>query len=462
MNVVVAIDSFKGSLSSMEAGKAIKEGILKTGNSDVYISPIADGGEGTVEALVNGMQGTLKTSVVTGPLGEKVSASWGIIDQGDTKTAIIEMAAAAGIVLLKKEELNPLHTTTYGVGELIKEAIKEGCKRFIVGIGGSSTNDGGVGMLQALGYDFLDANGKPIKKGAIGLKDLASISKDNVIPELAECTFRIACDVKNPLCGNNGCSAIYGPQKGATPEMIKDMDNWLEKYADIAVRDVICSDVSAGEKNCSYVLEPDKKFVNSYVGDKNYPGTGAAGGMGFAFLTFTNATLEPGIEIVLEETGIEEKIKTADVVVTGEGRMDSQTVMGKAPAGVAQIAKKYGKKVIAFCGCATDDAGVCNDYGIDAYFPILRNVVSLEDALNINNAGMNLSMTAEQVFRLMQLSYVSKEMDSKVNLSKNELSDLSSVNQFFSDALKEDNAVFIDEQIDEMADVLKEFYNGDL
>lgn len=462
MNVVVAIDSFKGSLSSMEAGKVIKEGILKAGKSDVYISPIADGGEGTVEALVNGMQGTLKTSVVTGPLGEKVSASWGIIDQGDTKTAIIEMAAAAGIVLLKKEELNPLHTTTYGVGELIKEAIKEGCKRFIVGIGGSSTNDGGVGMLQALGYDFLDANGKPIKKGAIGLKDLASISKDNVIPELAECTFRIACDVKNPLCGNNGCSAIYGPQKGATPEMIKYMDNWLEKYADIAVRDVICSDVSASEKNCSYVSEPDKKFVNSYAGDKNYPGTGAAGGMGFAFLTFTNATLEPGIEIVLEETGIEEKIKTADVVVTGEGRMDSQTVMGKAPAGVARIAKKYGKKVIAFCGCATDDAGVCNDYGIDAYFPILRNVVSIEDALNIDNARKNLMMTAEQVFRLMQLSYVSKEMDSKVNLSKNELSDLSSVNQFFSDALKEDNAVFIDEQIDEMADVLKEFYNGDL
>lgn len=482
MNVVVAIDSFKGSLSSMEAGKAIKEGILKAGNSDVYISPIADGGEGTVEALVNGMQGTLKTSVVTGPLGEKVSASWGIIDQGNTKTAIIEMAAAAGIVLLKKEELNPLHTTTYGVGELIKEAIKEGCKRFIVGIGGSSTNDGGVGMLQALGYDFLDEKGNPIERGAIGLKDLAYISNDNVIPELAECTFRIACDVKNPLCGNNGCSVIYGPQKGATPEMIKDMDNWLEKYADIAVRDIICSVVSEGEKNCSYVSEKDKNCenisvgdkkcindletnrycVNTYAGDKNYPGTGAAGGMGFAFLTFTNATLEPGIEIVLEETGIEEKIKTADVVVTGEGRMDSQTVMGKAPAGVAQIAKKYGKKVIAFCGCATDDAGVCNDYGIDAYFPILRNVVSIEDALNIDNARKNLMMTAEQVFRLMQLSYVSKEMDSKVNVSKNELSDLSSVNQFFSDALKEDNAVFIDEQIDEMADVLKEFYNGDL
>lgn len=371
MNVVVAIDSFKGSMSSIEAGNAIKEGIARVKDADVMISPIADGGEGTVEALVEGMNGTLKTSTVTGPLGEKVSANWGIIDDGDSKTAIIEMASAAGIILLKNEELNPLYTTTYGVGELIKEAISEGCKKFIIGIGGSSTNDGGVGMLQALGYEFLDDNNQEIKRGAIGLKDLATISKKNVIAGLDECTFKIACDVKNPLCGEYGCSKIYGPQKGATDDMIKDMDLWLGEYARIS------------------------------GGDMNYPGTGAAGGMGYAFLTFMNGSLEPGIDIVLHETRLEDKIKQADIVITGEGRMDSQTVMGKAPVGVAKLAKKYDKKVIAFCGCATEDAGICNDHGIDAYFPILRSVCSLEEALSKEVAMSNLSNTTEQVFRLI-------------------------------------------------------------
>lgn len=372
MKVVIAIDSFKGSLSSIEAGEAIKNGILQSQNADVLISPIADGGEGTVAALVMGMNGTLKSSVVTGPLGNKVNAEWGILDDGNSKTAIIEMASAAGIVLLKKEELNPLYTTTYGVGELIKEAIHEGCRRFIIGIGGSSTNDGGVGMLEALGFKLLDSNNEVIQRGAIGLQDLISINKDNVISELSDCVFRIACDVKNPLCGDSGCSAVYGPQKGADSEMIKLMDKWLEAYADIA------------------------------GGDKNYPGTGAAGGMGFAFLTFLNASLEPGIDIVLEETGLEGKIKEADIVITGEGRMDSQTVMGKAPIGVARLGKKHNKRVIAFCGCASSDAGICNEYGIDAYFPILRNIVSLEEALDKNNAFDNLSKASEQVFRLIK------------------------------------------------------------
>lgn len=372
MNVVIAIDSFKGSLSSIEAGRAIETGIKKACDADVKIYPIADGGEGTVEALSSGMKGVIKSSVVTGPLGEKITAHWGLIDDKKGRTAIIEMACAAGIGLIEKSELNPLNTTTYGVGELIKDAIAQGCRRFIVGIGGSATNDGGVGMLQALGYDFEDEEGNPIRHGAIGLKDLTGISDKNVLQELKECTFRVACDVKNPLCGDNGCSMIFAPQKGATPEMIKDMDGWLKKYARIA------------------------------GGDMNYPGTGAAGGLGFAFLTFLNATLEPGIDIVLQETGLEEAIRAADIVITGEGRMDSQTVMGKAPIGVAKLAKKYDKKVIAFCGCVSEDARICNEYGIDAYFTILNNVVSRKEALDKDNAAANMASTAEQVFRLLR------------------------------------------------------------
>lgn len=371
MKVVVAIDSFKGSITSLEAGQAIAKGIARVCDAEVVISPIADGGEGTVDALVAGMNGTPRTSIVTGPLGNKVEADWGIIENGDTKTAIIEMASAAGIVLLSRDELNPLNTTTYGVGELIKEAISQGCRHFIVGIGGSATNDGGGGMLQALGYEFLDESGQQIAPGAKGLEQLVTVNKDRVIPELKECSFRVACDVKNPLCGDNGCSAVYGPQKGATPEMIRDMDRWLERYAGLS------------------------------GGDMNYPGTGAAGGMGYAFLTYTNATLEPGIEIILEETKLEKAIIDADLVVTGEGRMDSQTVMGKAPVGVAAIAKKYDKKVIAFCGCATKEAGICNEYGIDAFFPILRNIVSLDEALNKENAMANMADTVEQVFRII-------------------------------------------------------------
>ena len=286
------------------------------------------------------------------------------------------MASASGITLISDNERNPLETTTYGVGEIIKDAINRGCKRFIIGIGGSATNDGGTGMLTALGYEFLDKNNKPIALGAKGLNDLYRINIDNVIPQLKECSFNIACDVTNPLCGESGCSAVYGPQKGATPEMIKDMDEWLNNYAEIA------------------------KTVSAKA-DKDYAGVGAAGGLGFAFLSFTNAVLKSGIEIVLEEINIENDIETADIVVTGEGRLDSQTVMGKAPIGVARLAKKYGKKVIAFSGCVTDEAEVCNEYGIDAFFPILRGVTTLEEALDVRNAYKNLTATACQVFRLI-------------------------------------------------------------
>lgn len=376
MRVVVAIDSLKGSLSSLEAGNSIKEGVLRVyPDAEVAVRPLADGGEGTVEALALGMNGRLETVTVTGPAGKPVDCVYGMLDE--SKTAIVEMSGAAGITQVTGAERNPLHTTTYGVGEVIKDAISKGCRHFIVGIGGSATNDGGVGMLQALGYGFLDAEGKQVAYGAKGLKDLVTITSENVIPELAECTFRIACDVTNPLCGERGCSAIYGPQKGATPEMIVDMDKWLGDYAALAA----------------------KTFPKA---DASYPGTGAAGGMGFAFLTFTNAVLQSGISIVLEETRLEEYIKDADVVVTGEGRLDAQTVMGKAPSGVADIAKKYGKMVIAFAGCLTEDAGACNGGGIDAFFPILRTVVTLDEAMAHDNAARNMANTVEQAFRLIR------------------------------------------------------------
>ncbi len=235
--VVIAIDSFKGSLSSIEAGNAAGEGVLKAcPSAEVKICPLADGGEGTVEALVNGMGGEMQFLTVTGPLGVPVESSYGMIKE--SRTAVIEMASAAGITLVPKEQRNPLHTTTYGVGEMIRDAIGKGCRNFIIGIGGSSTNDGGMGMLQALGFSFRNKAGEEAGFGAAGLRDLAVISRENIVAELKECSFRVACDVTNPLCGNQGCSAIFGPQKGATPEMTEDMDQWLKKYAALAKKSV--------------------------------------------------------------------------------------------------------------------------------------------------------------------------------------------------------------------------------
>ena len=374
MKVVTAIDSFKGSMTSIEAGFAVAEGFRRADPTvSVEVRPLADGGEGTVEALVAGMNGEKMETLVTGPLGMPVQCEYGIIK--DSMTAVIEMSGAAGITLVPKSELNPLEATTYGVGEVIKDAIEKGCRRFIVGIGGSATNDGGVGMLQALGYGFLDKNGKQIPYGAKGLKELETITDDHVLPELADCEFMVACDVTNPLCGTEGCSAVYGPQKGATPSMIMDMDKWLSYYAAMS----------------------REKYPKA---DPKYPGTGAAGGMGFAFLTYTNAKLQSGIRIVLEETGLEEYIKEADLVVTGEGMLDFQTAMGKAPVGVAKLAKKYGKTVIAFAGGVTEDATECNRNGIDAFFPIVRGITTLEEAMDNSNAKSNLAATAEQVMRL--------------------------------------------------------------
>lgn len=376
MKVVVAIDSLKGSLTSLEAGEAIQEGILRAiSDAEVIVRPLADGGEGTVEALTRGMNGRYEKITVTDPLGRPTDAVYGILE--DSHTAIIEMSAAAGITLIDAKDRNPMNTTTYGVGEMIKDAIGKGCRHFFIGIGGSATNDGGIGMLQALGYGMLDTEGKQVSFGAKGLAELVSITDEDVLPELKECTFQIACDVKNPLCGELGCSAIFGPQKGATPDMIAQMDSWLGKYALLT--------------------------ANRYKkADSNYPGTGAAGGMGFAFLSYMNAELRSGVQIVLEETKLEEYVKDADIVVTGEGCLDGQSVMGKAPIGVAALAKKHHKKVIAFAGCVTEDAKVCNQNGIDAFFPILRNVVTREEAMHTDNARRNMTDTAEQVFRLIK------------------------------------------------------------
>lgn len=375
MKVVVAIDSFKGSLSSMEAGTAVAEGIYRADkDAEATVRPLADGGEGTVEALTAGMNGRIEHVSVTGPLGTGVEAAYGMIVA--TKTAVIEMSAAAGITLVDEQDKNPLHTTTYGVGELIQDAIKKGCRNFIVGIGGSATNDGGVGMLQALGYGFLDAAGRQVPYGAEGLARIVKITDDRVVPELKECHFKIACDVTNPLCGEQGCSAVFGPQKGATLSMVEEMDKWLMHYAALT----------------------KEKYPQS---DRNKPGTGAAGGLGFAFLSYTNAALDSGVKIILEETKLEEYIKSADIVITGEGRLDSQTIMGKAPIGVARMAKQYGKKVLAFSGCVTEDAVLCNRHGIDAYFPILRSVTTLKEAMAPECAKENLAAAAEQVFRLI-------------------------------------------------------------
>lgn len=378
MKVVVAIDSFKGSLSSLQAGSAVKEAVQSLyADAQVVVKPLADGGEGTVDAFSAGLNCETVELPVTGPLGSVVTAKYCIL--ADKTTAVMEMAAAAGITLISAADRDPMETTTYGVGEMIQDAVSKGCRRFIMGIGGSATNDGGAGMLAALGYDLLDEAGNPIAPGAKGLKDLKAIQADHALPQLKECTFYIACDVNNPLCGETGCSAIYGPQKGATSTTIPLMDGYLANYAAIA-------------KTVSPTADPD------------FPGAGAAGGLGFAFLAFTNATLRSGIQLILEETQLEKDIINADIVVTGEGRLDSQTAMGKAPIGVAQLAKKHGKKVIAFSGCVTQDAEICNEHGIDAFFPILRQVTSLREALDTRNAYSNLQKTALQVFRLLQIA----------------------------------------------------------
>lgn len=383
MKIVIASDSFKGSLTSIEAGNAVKQGILRSiPDADVVVRPMADGGEGTTRALTQALNGIMEYVWVSDPLGNKTRASYGIVP--NQKLAIMEMAEAAGLARVTKEDRNPLFTTTFGVGEMIMDAIQKGCRRFIMGIGGSATNDCGVGMLQAMGFDFLDQNGQQVASGAIGLKDIAMIDDKNAAEELEECEFTIACDVSNPLYGEMGCSRIFGPQKGATQEMIANMDIWIHHFAELTAA----------------------KYQHA---DPLIPGTGAAGGLGFAFLAYTNAKLKPGVEMVIEETRLEQFLADADIVVTGEGRMDFQTAMGKTPAGVASAAKKYNKTVIAFAGSISEDAFNCNDSGIDAYFSILPRLMSLDDAMKPENACANLAATAEQVFRLIRIGTLEKD-----------------------------------------------------
>lgn len=374
MKVLAALDSFKGSLTSMEAGEAVRRGILRAiPGAEVHILPLADGGEGTVDALLSAMGGEWISVPVTGPLGEPVSAGYGRVGT----LAVLEMAQAAGLPLVPPDLRDPMNTTTRGVGELIAHAAASGCREFVVGIGGSATNDGGIGMLAALGVRFLDARGEELPGYGRDLARMVSIDASTLLPELRECRFRIACDVDNPLCGPRGASAVYGPQKGLTPAGVESMDQALGHYAKLTI---------------NYIY-------NDYV---NYKGAGAAGGLGFAFLSYLNAELRSGVDLVLDAIGFDEKVKGSDFFITGEGRMDAQTAMGKAPAGAAARAKAAGATVIGFAGAVSGEAGRrCPP--MDAVFPIQPGPVSLQEAMEPCQAAQNLANTAEQVFCLLAL-----------------------------------------------------------
>lgn len=390
MKIVIAIDSMKGSLSSMDGGMAVKEGILRAmPDAQVTVMPLADGGEGTTEALTRGLGGRQISVTVAGPDGAPVTASYGYLEK--SRTAIMEMAAAAGITLVpgiqpgqirqnaesaNSAEYSVMRATTRGVGEMILDALNRGCKTFLIGIGGSATNDGGVGMLKALGFRFTDDHGQDVGEGAQALGKICRIECGSADPRLSGCRFRIACDVENPLCGPKGATYIFGPQKGVAEDQKEPIDRDMSHFADVTAMTL--------NKDC-----------------RDAAGAGAAGGLGFAFLSYLKGELTPGIDLVLDAVGLEKKLADADIVVTGEGRLDAQTAMGKAPVGVARLAKRYGTKVIAFAGSVTSGARACNKAGIDAYFPILRSICTLEDAMNPEQARQNLADTAEQVFRLL-------------------------------------------------------------
>ncbi len=370
MNIVIAIDSFKGSLSSLEAGQAAKFGISTVSNAKISVFPLADGGEGTCNAIINGLGGVFKSVEVSDPLGNKIFATFGEVLSKNL--AVIEMANASGLPFVPESLRNPLNTTTYGVGELILHAINDGCRNFIIGIGGSATNDCGIGMLTALGYKFVGAN------GIFGrdLENISAIDASNVNPELKNCKFRIACDVTNPLTGENGCSAVYAPQKGATPEIVAKMDAWIKNF---------------GELSANF-LKLDKKSA---------PGDGAAGGLGFAFRNYLRGELLPGVDIVLDALDIKNALKTADILITGEGRLDFQTAQGKAPSGVAKLAKKINPNIITV-GLGGSVADISENAELDAAFCILRSPMTLSDAMNKKIAEKNISETAAQIIKLVE------------------------------------------------------------
>lgn len=372
MKVIVAIDSFKGSLSSAEAGAACREGILRADpDAQVLVYRAADGGEGTLEVFM-GLGMEWKSVSVTGPLGEKVDSGY----CAGKSCAFVEMARAAGLTMVPEERRNPLDTTTFGVGELIVDAAEGGCRDIYLCIGGSATGDCGLGMLTAMGWRFLDGEGRQC--GVSG-RDLARVAAIGGGPEkLAGVKFHVACDVNNPLFGENGAAAVYGPQKGASPEDVGFMDAAAERFS----------------KVCAEYFGRDASAL---------AGAGAAGGMGYALAEFLDAELIPGAELVLQAGGIEKELPGADYAVTGEGRLDSQSVMGKVPVGVAKLAGKYGVPTIAIAGCAAESAKICNDHGIAAYFPIPPGACTLEEAMDKKTAAQNLSRTAEQVFRLLKI-----------------------------------------------------------
>ena len=375
MKFLIAMDSFKGCLSSTEAGHAVAHGFQRIfANSEIVVCPIADGGEGTINALENAENARQIYCCVEGPYRDSIQAKYLIFPDN---VAVIEMAQAAGLNL--SSQRNPLYASTYGVGMMIRDAIDHGCRHFVIGIGGSATNDGGAGMLQALGFNLLDKDGNAIERGAIGLKSLVSIDDSNVIPELANCIFHVACDVTAPLLGNHGCSFVFGPQKGATPKDAYDMDQWLSHYVDITKKS-----------------HPEARA--------DAPGAGAAGGLGFALNVFCHAELKRGLPLIANILHLEEKIQSADYIITGEGQIDAQTVMGKVPVGLASIAKKYNKPVIALTGAVADELHSLYEYGIDAIFSIQKGPCKLEESMQSDNARKNLSDTAEQIARLIYLS----------------------------------------------------------
>ena len=377
MKVLIAIDSFKDCLSSMEAGEAVKKGIIKAcPDSQVIVRTISDGGEGMSETLISALGCDVVHAKVSDPLQRQIDVSYGF--SAEKKLAVMEMASAAGIMLLGDSEKDPMETTTYGVGEMIADALRRGARDFIVGIGGSATNDGGMGMMQALGFEFFDAAGDPVSPRGKGLKDIMRIDDSNVLPQIKESRFRVACDVDNALCGETGCSAVFGPQKGLRGDDIAIMDMWLKNYARLTK-----------EKH------PDA--------DPDQPGAGAAGGMGFAFRSYLNAELLPGIDMIIRETGIDKDIEGADMIITGEGCLDEQSIRGKVPVGVARYAKRYGKPVIALAGMIKDTDVSFHEYGIDACFPIIRRPMGLSEAMDLETAKRGLETTAEQIFRLISV-----------------------------------------------------------
>lgn len=369
MKIVIAPDSYKESLSALEVASAIEAGFREIYPDAEYIKlPVADGGEGTVEAMVAATQGRVVEVAVTGPLGEPVQAFYGI--SGDESCAFIEMAAASGLELLPPAARNPLKTTSWGTGELIRHALDLGVTRMIIGIGGSATNDGGAGMVQALGAQLLTANGQPIAPGGAGLSTLATIDISGLDPRLAQCRIDVACDVTNPLVGDEGASAVFGPQKGATPEMVVQLDRALAHYAGQIAQD----------------LDLDVLTLE---------GGGAAGGMGAALYAFCGAHLRPGIDIVTDALHLDALVADADLVITGEGRIDSQTIHGKVPVGVARVAKRYQIPVIGIAGSLTADVGVVHQHGLDAVFSVLHRICSLDEALA--EAGANVRMAARNI-----------------------------------------------------------------